>query len=42
MSKPFAMPAITQKIEELLGLKTKESLVDMVKRQTSKLPVYTL
>jgi DNA-binding NtrC family response regulator len=40
--KPFGMPAITQKIEELLGLKTKESLVDMVKRQTNKLPVLTL
>ena len=40
--KPFGMPAITQKIEELLGLKPKESLVDMVKRQTSKLPVYAL
>jgi len=35
--KPFGMPAITQKIEELLGLKTKESLVEMVKRQTSQL-----
>ena len=39
--KPFGMPAITQKIEELLGLKTKESLVDMVKRQTNKLPVFS-
>ena len=38
--KPFAMPAITQKIEELLGLKPKESLVDMVKRQTSQLPMF--
>ena len=37
--KPFSMPAITQKIEELLGLKPKESLVDMVKRQTSQLPM---
>ena len=36
--KPFGMPAITQKIEELLGLKQKVSLVDMVKRQTDKLP----
>ena len=36
--KPFGMPAITQKIEELLGLKTKESLVEMVRRQTGKLP----
>src|ERR1700678_1683624 len=34
--KPFGMPSITQKIEELLGVKPKESLVDMVKRQTSK------
>ena len=40
--KPFGMPAITQKIEELLGVKPKESLVDMVKRQSGKLPVFTL
>jgi CheY-like chemotaxis protein len=40
VSKPFAMPAITQKIEELLGVKPKESLVDMIKRQTGKLPVF--
>jgi putative two-component system response regulator len=32
VSKPFAMPTITQKIEELLGLKQKEKLVDLVKR----------
>jgi DNA-binding NtrC family response regulator len=38
LSKPFGMPAVTQKIEEVFGLKQKESLVDMVKRQTSKLP----
>jgi CheY-like chemotaxis protein len=38
--KPFGMPAITQKIEELLGVKPKESLVDMVKRQSGKLPVF--
>ena len=38
--KPFGMPAITQKIEDLLGLKAKESLVEMVKRQTNKLPVF--
>ncbi len=37
MPKPFAMPTITQKIEDLLGLKQKENLVDMVKR-TSQLP----
>lgn len=36
--KPFSMPTITQKIEELLGHKPKESLVDLVKRQTSRLP----
>lgn len=36
--KPFGMPTITQKIEDLLGVKQKESLVEMVKRQTSKLP----
>jgi CheY-like chemotaxis protein len=40
--KPFGMPTITQKIEELLGVKQKESLVDMVKRQTSKLPLLAL
>ena len=40
--KPFGRPAITQKIEDLLGLKQKESLVEMVKRQTGKLPVYLL
>jgi hypothetical protein len=32
------MPAVTQKIEEVLGLKQKESLVEMVRRQTGKLP----
>src|SRR5271170_687040 len=36
--KPFAMPAITEKIEELMGLKQKESLVDLVKRKTGHLP----
>jgi DNA-binding NtrC family response regulator len=40
--KPFGMPAITQKIEELLGVKPKESLVEMVKRQTNKLPLFAL
>ena len=38
LPKPFGMPAVTQKIEDLLGLKQKESLVEMVKRQTGKLP----
>jgi len=31
------MPAVTQKIEEVLGLPQKESLVEMVKRQTGRL-----
>jgi CheY-like chemotaxis protein len=39
LPKPFGMPAITQKIEDLLGVKPKESLVDMVKRQTGLLPL---
>jgi DNA-binding NtrC family response regulator len=38
LPKPFGMPALTQKIEELLGVKQKESLVEMVKRQTGQLP----
>jgi CheY-like chemotaxis protein len=37
--KPFGMPAVTQKIEELLGLHQKESLVDIVKRQSGRLMV---
>jgi CheY-like chemotaxis protein len=37
LPKPFGMPAITQKIDDLLGVKPKESLVDMVKRQTGLL-----
>ena len=36
--KPFGMPTITQKIEDVLGVKPKESLVDMVRRQTGLLP----
>jgi DNA-binding NtrC family response regulator len=39
LPKPFGMPAITQKIEDLLGVKPKESLVDMIKRQTGILPL---
>jgi len=35
--KPFSMPAITEKIEELMGLKQKESLVDLVKRKPGHL-----
>lgn len=38
LPKPFGMPAVTQKVEELLGMKQKENLVDMVKRQTGQLP----
>lgn len=37
LPKPFAMPAITQKIEEILGLNQKESLVDMIKRQSGRI-----
>jgi CheY-like chemotaxis protein len=37
--KPFSMPAITQKIDELLGHKPKESLVDMVMRQTTRIGI---
>jgi len=40
--KPFAMPAITERIEELMGLKQKESLVDLVKRKSGQLPVLVL
>jgi len=39
LPKPFAMPAITQKIEEIMGLNQKESLVDMVKRQSGQIMV---
>ncbi len=31
------MPAVTQKIEELLGLNQKENLVDMVKRKSGRI-----
>jgi CheY-like chemotaxis protein len=37
--KPFGMPAVTQKIEELLGLNQKQSLVDIVKRESGRLMV---
>lgn len=37
--KPFGMPALTQKIEELLGLSQKQSLVDIVKRQSGQIVV---
>ena len=34
LPKPFGMPTVTQKIEDLLGLEPRESLIDLVKRQT--------
>jgi len=37
--KPFGMPAVTQKIEELLGINQKQSLVDIVKRESGRLMV---
>jgi CheY-like chemotaxis protein len=40
--KPFAMPAITEKIEGLLGLAQKESLVDLLKRKSGQLPALML
>ncbi len=38
LAKPFGMPALTEKIEELLGVNRKESLVSLVRRQTGRLP----
>ena len=40
LSKPFGMPVVTQKIEEILGAKPKESLVDKMRRQTGKLSFF--
>ncbi len=40
LPKPFGMPAVTKKIEELLGLNQKESLVDMVKRQSGRIALF--
>jgi FixJ family two-component response regulator len=37
LPKPFGMPAITQKIDDLLGLNRKESLVDLVERQNKRM-----
>jgi CheY-like chemotaxis protein len=34
LPKPFGLPALTQKIESILGLEPRESLVDLIKRQT--------
>jgi DNA-binding NarL/FixJ family response regulator len=38
LPKPFGMPVVTQKIEAILGLPPKETLTEMVKRQTGFLP----
>ena len=38
LPKPFGMAVLTQKIEELLGLNPKESLLNLVRRQTGRLP----
>jgi CheY-like chemotaxis protein len=38
LPKPFAMTAVTEKIEDLMGLKPRENLVDMVKRKSGQLP----
>ncbi len=40
LPKPFSMPTITHKIEEILGVKQKESLVDMVMRKSARLGVF--
>jgi len=37
LPKPFGMPAITQKIDDLLGLNQKESLVQLVERQNKRM-----
>jgi DNA-binding NtrC family response regulator len=41
LPKPFAMPTITQKIEDALGVKQKESLVDMVMRKSARLGLWS-
>ena len=37
LPKPFGMAVLTQKIEDLMGLNPKESLVNLVRRQTGRL-----
>jgi CheY-like chemotaxis protein len=37
LPKPFGMPAVTQKIEAMLGLAPQETLVEMVQRHTGRL-----
>ena len=40
--KPFGMPAVTQKIEEILGVNQKPNLVDLVRRQAGGLSLLSL
>jgi len=40
LPKPFAMQTVTQKIDEMLGRKQKESLVDMIMRKSAKLNLF--
>ena len=40
LPKPFSMQTVTQKIDEVLGHKTKESLVDMVLRKSARLGLF--
>jgi CheY-like chemotaxis protein len=42
MPKPFAMTAVTEKIEDMMGLKSRENLVDLVKRKSGHLPTLVL
>jgi DNA-binding NtrC family response regulator len=41
LPKPFSMQTVTQKIDEVLGNKPKESLVDMVLRKSARLGLFT-
>jgi len=40
LPKPFAMQTVTQKIDEILGRKQKESLVDLVIRKSARLGLF--
>jgi len=42
LPKPFAMPTIPQKIEDVLGLRQKENLVDMVMRKSARLGLFAV
>ena len=41
LPKPFGMAVLTQRIEELLGHKPRESLISLVRRQTGKLHFFS-